>query len=194
MSSEKKGSGNGGGKRYFRPMLVKANRQVSSTALPSSLKVQGGQWGSNLSVLCCRIKIWRQFVWWMWMTDLVHRERAREEGGVPTPSWTGTACTSPPTQPSTSASGGLTLCSFEPALQWTNTENSKQIFPQKELRGHSPNFHIHLSVSDLYIPTIDLPTLLQEICGPILGMHKSFTDTWMCKLGLKPRNSQKRNT
>jgi hypothetical protein len=41
-----------------------------------------------------------------------------------------------------------------PALQRTNTENSKQIFPEKELRGHSPNFHIHVSVSDLYIPRI----------------------------------------
>jgi hypothetical protein len=35
--------------------------------------------------------------------------------------------------------------------------------PKKELRGHSPNFHIHVSVSDLYIPTIDLPILLQEL-------------------------------
>jgi hypothetical protein len=26
----------------------------------------------------------------------------------------------------------------------------------------SPNFHINVSVSDLYIPTIDLPILLQE--------------------------------
>jgi hypothetical protein len=42
------------------------------------------------------------------------------------------------------------------------------IFPEKELRGHSPNFHIHESVSDLYIPTIDLTSLLQEICGSIL--------------------------
>jgi hypothetical protein len=55
------------------------------------------------------------------------------------------------------------------ALQRTNSENSKQIFPEKELRGHSPNFHIHVSVSDLYTPTIDLPILLQEICGPIPG-------------------------
>jgi hypothetical protein len=38
----------------------------------------------------------------------------------------------------------------------------KQIFPEKELRGHSSNFHIHVSVSDLYIPTMDLPILLQE--------------------------------
>ncbi len=36
----------------------------------------------------------------------------------------------------------------------TNSEYSKQIFPEKELRGHSPNFHIHVSVSNLYIPTI----------------------------------------
>ncbi len=36
------------------------------------------------------------------------------------------------------------------------------MFPEKELRGHSPNFHIHVSVSDLSINTIDLPILLQE--------------------------------
>ncbi len=40
------------------------------------------------------------------------------------------------------------------ALQRTNTENSNQIFPEEELRSHSRNFHIHVSVSDLYIPTI----------------------------------------
>jgi hypothetical protein len=43
-----------------------------------------------------------------------------------------------------------------------NTENLKQTFPEKELRGLSPNFHIHASVSDLYIPMIGLPILLQE--------------------------------
>jgi hypothetical protein len=53
----------------------------------------------------------------------------------------------------------------DPGLQRTNTENLKQIFPKKELRGHSPNLHIHVSVRDLrvYIPTIDLPILLQDI-------------------------------
>ncbi len=51
------------------------------------------------------------------------------------------------------------------ALQRTNTENLKQIYPEKELCGHSSNFHIHVSVSDLYIPMIDLHILLQEICG-----------------------------
>ncbi len=46
-----------------------------------------------------------------------------------------------------------------------------------EYRGLSPNFHIHASVSDLYIPTIGLPILLEEICRPILGLYKSLTDT-----------------
>ncbi len=47
-------------------------------------------------------------------------------------------------------------------LQRHNTENSKQIFQEKELHGLSPNFHIHVSVSDLYITTIFLPILQQE--------------------------------
>ncbi len=34
-------------------------------------------------------------------------------------------------------------------LQRQNTEISKYIFPEKEYRGLSPNFHIHASVSDL---------------------------------------------
>ncbi len=48
------------------------------------------------------------------------------------------------------------------ALQRQNTEISKQIFPEKEYRGLSPNFHIHASVSDLYIPTIGMPILLVD--------------------------------
>ena len=31
-----------------------------------------------------------------------------------------------------------------------------------KLRGLSPNSYIHVSMSDLYIPTIGLPILLQE--------------------------------
>ncbi len=45
----------------------------------------------------------------------------------------------------------------------------------------------------IFLRTICL-FFLQEICGPILGIYKSFTDTWIWKLGLRPRNSQKRNT
>jgi hypothetical protein len=70
------------------------------------------------------------------------------------------------------------LCEYvQCTLQRTNNENSKHMFPEKELRGHSPNFQIQVSVADLYIPTIGLPILLQEICGPILGIFKSLTDT-----------------
>jgi hypothetical protein len=49
-------------------------------------------------------------------------------------------------------------------LQRQNAENFKQIFPEKEYRDLSPNFHIHVSVSELYIPTMGLPFLLEEIC------------------------------
>ncbi len=37
------------------------------------------------------------------------------------------------------------------------------------------------------IPTIDLPILLQEICGPILAIYKTLSDTWTWKSGLRPR-------
>jgi hypothetical protein len=54
------------------------------------------------------------------------------------------------------------IVSSRHTLQRHNNENSKQIFPEKELRGLSPNFRIHVFVSDLYIPMIGLPILLQE--------------------------------
>jgi hypothetical protein len=66
-------------------------------------------------------------------------------------------------------------------LQRQKTENLKQKFLEKELRSVRPNFHIHVSVSDLYIPRIGLHILLQKICGmnvegcgraiPFLGTH-----------------------
>ncbi len=53
------------------------------------------------------------------------------------------------------------------------------MFLEKEYRGLSPNFHIHASMSDLYIPTVGLPILLEEICTPILWLYKSLTDMHM---------------
>jgi hypothetical protein len=47
-------------------------------------------------------------------------------------------------------------------LQRLYTENSKQIFPELNCAASVPSF-IHVSVSDLYIPTINLHILLQEI-------------------------------
>jgi hypothetical protein len=46
------------------------------------------------------------------------------------------------------------------ALQRHSTENLQQILPEKELFGLSPNFHIHVSVSDLHFPMIGLLILL----------------------------------
>jgi hypothetical protein len=63
---------------------------------------------------------------------------------------------------------------MDSTLQRKNADNLKQIFPEKEYRGLSPNFHIHVSVSELYIYTMGLPFLLEEICGPILGIYKSL--------------------
>jgi hypothetical protein len=40
-------------------------------------------------------------------------------------------------------------------------ENPIYVFPEKELRGLSPNIHIHVSVNDLYIPRIGPHTFLQ---------------------------------
>jgi hypothetical protein len=50
----------------------------------------------------------------------------------------------------------------EAALQRHWTENLNKIFPERKLCGLSPNFYIHISVSDLYIPNIGLSTWLQE--------------------------------
>jgi hypothetical protein len=43
----------------------------------------------------------------------------------------------------------------------SNAEYLKQVFLEKELRGLSPSFHIHVSVT-AYIPMIGLPILRQE--------------------------------
>jgi hypothetical protein len=55
------------------------------------------------------------------------------------------------------------LRSTPPHLIYTAlTVYSKQIFPEMKQCGLSSNSYIHVSVSDLYIPTIGLPILLQE--------------------------------
>ncbi len=57
----------------------------------------------------------------------------------------------------------ISVSQHKPAtLQRKNAENLKQIFPEKEYRGFSPSFHIHVSVSELYITTMELPFLLEE--------------------------------
>ncbi len=56
--------------------------------------------------------------------------------------------------------GGLWIAHY--TLQRYCTENLKKIFPERKLRGLSPNFYIHISVSDFFIPRICLPIWLQQ--------------------------------
>jgi hypothetical protein len=49
---------------------------------------------------------------------------------------------------------GLLYLSFTAKTLFRNLE---KIFLERKLRGLSPNFYIHISVSDLYTPTIGLP-------------------------------------
>jgi hypothetical protein len=50
------------------------------------------------------------------------------------------------------------------------------VFREKEMRGLSPNFHIHVSVSDLYIPTFGPPIFLQQNRQTDQGKYKSLTE------------------
>jgi hypothetical protein len=56
-------------------------------------------------------------------------------------------------------------------------ENPIYVFLFWELRGLSPHFHIHVSVSDLYIPRIGPHISCSRIGRLIVGKYKSPTDT-----------------
>ncbi len=43
--------------------------------------------------------------------------------------------------------------------------------------GDPPNAKTIKKKKKKNIPTMELPFLLEEICGPILGIYKSLTDT-----------------
>jgi hypothetical protein len=49
--------------------------------------------------------------------------------------------------------------------------------PRKGIARPQSQFPHSCVCERFFIPTIDLPVLLQEICGPILGIYKLFTDT-----------------
>ncbi len=68
-------------------------------------------------------------------------------------------------------------------------ENPIYVFQEKTLCGLSTNFHTRVSVSDLYIPRISPHTFLQQNRQIIVGIYNSLTETWMWKLGLRPRKS-----
>jgi hypothetical protein len=59
-------------------------------------------------------------------------------------------------------------------------ENPINVLLFWKLRGRSPNFHIHVSVSDLYIPRIGSHISCNRIGRSIVGIYKSLTDTHEC--------------
>ncbi len=71
----------------------------------------------------------------------------------------------------------------------------KLLFPKQNNNVLSQFLHSYICERFIYIfPGPFCLFCCREICGLILGIYKSLTDTWMWKLGLRPRNSQKRNT
>jgi hypothetical protein len=60
----------------------------------------------------------------------------------------------------------------------TATKIPFKYFQKMKLRDLSPNFHIHVSASDLYIPRIDPHIFLQQnnVGRPIMGMYKLLID------------------
>jgi hypothetical protein len=68
--------------------------------------------------------------------------------------------------------------------------NSVYIFLFWELRGLSPNFHIHVSMSDLYIPRIGPHISSSRKCRTIHRGNIQFVQRHMMwKLELRPRYS-----
>jgi len=62
-------------------------------------------------------------------------------------------------------------------------EMKLSLFPKQNYNVLSPNFHIHVSVSDFYIPRIGLLFCCSQIGKPILEIYKSLTDAWMGGIG-----------
>jgi hypothetical protein len=60
------------------------------------------------------------------------------------------------------------------------SENPIYVFLFWELRGLSPNFHFHVSVSDSYIPRIGPHISCSRIARSIVGIYKSITKTQEC--------------
>ncbi len=57
----------------------------------------------------------------------------------------------------------MRFISSEPSAAFLHCkEDPIYVFPEMKLRGLVPIFHIHVSVSNLYIPRIDPPILLQQ--------------------------------
>ncbi len=82
------------------------------------------------------------------------------------------------------------------SLQRTYTENSKEIFPYKEISRQQSQFPCtFMCLWAIYIFTRSVClSCYRKICGPILVIYKLLTDTWIWNWGLRPRNSFSGNT
>ena len=68
------------------------------------------------------------------------------------------------------------------------------LFPKQNYNVLSPNSYL-IYLWEIYIfPGPICLFCCRKICEPIIGIHKSLTDTWMWKLGLRLRNSFSANT
>ncbi len=84
------------------------------------------------------------------------------------------------------------------ACQLHCKEDPVYVFPEKKLHCLVLNFHIHVCVSDLYIPATGPPNLLSDLYSLTIGPpfcysrsivgYNSLTDTCMWKLGTRPRS------
>ncbi len=69
-------------------------------------------------------------------------------------------------------------------------KNPIYVFPEKELCSSVP-ISTFMCLWAIYLfPGSVCLFCWRKICGPILGINKSLTDTWMWKLGLRPRMAQ----
>ncbi len=71
----------------------------------------------------------------------------------------------------------IVKCSSATSLVLHCNENPIYVFLFWKLRGLSPNFHIHVSVIDLYISRIGPHISSRRISRSIVGTYKLLTDT-----------------
>jgi len=83
-------------------------------------------------------------------------------------------------------------------MQYTTNKTIPKIWNKYSLRRNcafSAPISTFMCLWALYIfPRSVCLFCCKKICGPILRIYKSLTETWMWKLGLMPRNSFCRNT
>ncbi len=80
---------------------------------------------------------------------------------------------------------GSHLCTAFPEGKLCTVHCASSLFPNRIIM-FCFLIPTHIYLWEIYI--------FPDQCGLILGISKSLIDTWMWKLGLRPRNSQKRNT